>query len=316
MRVCDPRLTDHMRKQQPVVITGSALVNSALHWDLKYMEENMGDSPFAVYESKGRVFMYSDEEKNIGQYHFQPTTRKHLMPFKTFAAKLRDAMEKRHTNYCLQQGLNDTVGRNIVSDFIAFNWQWVSGLAKALGWGQLTTNVLFVSMPHLITPCHYDEQENLFAQIRGTKRVILFPPESFQCLYPYRFGHPCDRQSQVDFDNPDYERFPAFKDARGVEAILRPGDVLYIPRCWWHMVHSLDELTVSVNFWYMSPPAVADDIHFPLTAAQKISMMRNIEQMLHTALGSAGEVRDLLRTLVRGRYDTEYNHSLSESGRT
>ena len=59
-----------------------------------------------------------------------------------------------------------------------------------------------------------------------------------------------------------------------------------------------------------------DDIHFPLTAAQKISMMRNIEQMLHTALGSAGEVRDLLRTLVRGRYDTEYNHSLSESGRT
>ena len=76
------------------------------------------------------------------------------------------------------------------------------------------------------------------------------------------------------------------------------------------------QLTVSVNFWYMSPPAVADDIHFPLTAAQKISMMRNIEQMLHTALGSAGEVRDLLRTLVRGRYDTEYNHSLSESGRT
>ena len=63
------------------------------------------------------------------------------------------------------QGLNDTVGRNIVSDFIAFNWQWVSGLAKALGWGQLTTNVLFVSMPHLITPCHYDEQENLFAQV-------------------------------------------------------------------------------------------------------------------------------------------------------
>ena len=97
-----------MRKQQPVVITGSALVNSALHWDLKYMEENMGDSPFAVYESKGRVFMYSDEEKNIGQYHFQPTTSKHLMPFKTFAAKLRDAMEKRHTNYCLQQVQHNT----------------------------------------------------------------------------------------------------------------------------------------------------------------------------------------------------------------
>lgn len=48
-----------------------------------------------------------------------------------------------------------------------------------------------------VTPAHYDEQQNFFAQIKGHKRCILFPPDQFECLYPYPVHHPCDRQSQV-----------------------------------------------------------------------------------------------------------------------
>ena len=48
-----------------------------------------------------------------------------------------------------------------------------------------------------VTPAHYDEQQNFFAQIKGHKRCILFPPNQFECLYPYPVHHPCDRQSQV-----------------------------------------------------------------------------------------------------------------------
>ena len=48
-----------------------------------------------------------------------------------------------------------------------------------------------------VTPCHYDEQENFYAQIDGYKRVILFPPEQFECLYPHPVHHPHDRQTQV-----------------------------------------------------------------------------------------------------------------------
>ncbi|EGD72167.1 hypothetical protein PTSG_00189 [Salpingoeca rosetta] len=312
VRVCDPKLLDFIREQRPIVITDSKLVESARHWDLEYMEKHMGDCKFTVYESKERVFMFSDEEKNLGNYKFTPTATKRSMTFQEFASEFREAMKSKDKFLYLQQGLNDTVGPTIVKDFVGFNWTWLTDVVKALNWGHLTTNMLFVSMPHLVTPCHYDEQENFFAQVRGTKRVILFHPDNFRCLYPYRYGHPCDRQSQVDFDNPDYERFPKFKDARGLEAILRPGDVLYIPRCWWHLVRSLDELSVSVNFWYMSPPAIAEDIRFPLTASQKVAMMRNIEQMLLTALGSAGEVSDFLRMLVSGRYDTDANHTFRQ----
>lgn len=37
---------------------------------------------------------------------------------------------------------------------------------------------------------------------------------------------------QVDFDNPDHEKFPNFKNVVGYEAIVGPGDVLYIPMYW------------------------------------------------------------------------------------
>ncbi|KAJ8319116.1 hypothetical protein KUTeg_004207 [Tegillarca granosa] len=83
-----------------------------------------------------------------------------------------------------------------------------------------------------ITPVHYDEQENLFSQLKGHKRFIMFPPSQFDCLYPYPVYHPCDRQSQVDFDEPDFERFPNFKKAHGFETFVGPGDVLYIPMYW------------------------------------------------------------------------------------
>ena len=48
-----------------------------------------------------------------------------------------------------------------------------------------------------ITPAHFDEQENLFVQLNGKKRVRLFHPDNWVCLYPFPIGHPCDRQSQL-----------------------------------------------------------------------------------------------------------------------
>lgn len=45
------------------------------------------------------------------------------------------------------------------------------------------------------------------------------------------------------------ERFPLYADAEYVEAILEPGDCLFIPRGWWHYVASLD-VSCSVSFWW------------------------------------------------------------------
>lgn len=57
---------------------------------------------------------------------------------------------------------------------------------------------------------------------------------------------------QVDFERPDQSRFSKFREARGMEAVVGPGEVLYIPIYWWHHVESIMRggYTVSVNFWY------------------------------------------------------------------
>ena len=48
----------------------------------------------------------------------------------------------------------------------------------------------------------------------------------------------------VDFDNPDYDRFPRFAEAErnALGVVLEPGDVIYIPNMWWHQVESLSAI--------------------------------------------------------------------------
>jgi ribosomal protein L16 Arg81 hydroxylase len=55
--------------------------------------------------------------------------------------------------------------------------------------------------------------------------------------------------SSIDVENPDYERFPLFKDVPYLEFILQPGDMLYMPSRHWHYVRSLSP-SFSVNFWW------------------------------------------------------------------
>ncbi|NOQ80805.1 MAG: cupin-like domain-containing protein, partial [Gammaproteobacteria bacterium] len=40
----------------------------------------------------------------------------------------------------------------------------------------------------------------------------------------------------VDFDTPDYEKYPALKYLQGEEVELNHGDILYIPPGYWHYI--------------------------------------------------------------------------------
>jgi hypothetical protein len=55
--------------------------------------------------------------------------------------------------------------------------------------------------------------------------------------------------SQVDIDQPDHNKYPAFASAACVECVVAPGDLLYIPPMWWHYVKSL-EPSMSCSFWW------------------------------------------------------------------
>ena len=63
--------------------------------------------------------------------------------------------------------------------------------------------------------------------------------------------------SLVDFHNPDFDRYPKFREALQSARVvtLEPGDALFLPSMWWHHVESLESLNLLVNYWWRPTPA-------------------------------------------------------------
>ena len=104
-------------------------------------------------------------------------------------------------------------------------------------------------------PTHFDESSNVACVIAGQRRFTLFPPEQVANLYigPLDFAPTGAAMSMVQLAEPDFARFPKFKDALAAawSAQLGPGDAIFIPTLWWHHVESLDpKLNALVNYWW------------------------------------------------------------------
>ncbi|XP_057707740.1 HSPB1-associated protein 1 homolog isoform X2 [Corythoichthys intestinalis] len=112
-------------------------------------------------------------------------------------------------------------------------------------------STLWIGTEGANTPCHMDSYGfNLVLQVEGRKRWHLFPPEDTSKLYPSRIPYEESSVfSHVNVSRPDLARFPAFRHAAAHVVTLLPGQVLYVPRHWWHFVESVDTITVSVNTW-------------------------------------------------------------------
>ena len=62
--------------------------------------------------------------------------------------------------------------------------------------------------------------------------------------------------SLVDFANPDFERYPRFREALEARQVaeLEPGDAIFIPSMWWHHVEALSPFNTLVNYWWSTSP--------------------------------------------------------------
>ena len=104
-----------------------------------------------------------------------------------------------------------------------------------------------------VTPLHFDSYDNVLTQACGYKRVRLYPASQTPNLYVKAAGGDgLDAQgnvSAVDIEAPDLARFPDFAKAEGCEAVIGPGDGLFIPAGCWHHVRSLST-AFSVSFWF------------------------------------------------------------------
>jgi hypothetical protein len=85
------------------------------------------------------------------------------------------------------------------------------------------------SFPYL----HYDAlyMNTQITQLYGSKDFIMYPPDQTLNMYPFP-NNP--KFSQVNFLDPDYEKFPLFKEVEPIAFTLEEGETLLFPSGWWH----------------------------------------------------------------------------------
>lgn len=316
----DPELRDLLQWSVPLVVCNSGLVEEATaRWSFEYLERHLSDvDNFYVLcappRSRGRIAYFDlSPKKNPCKHEVVQSNERREMRFpdfrkKALEARRRKKVGKKGSSFYLQTallhkeenepgpprpvgGFGTSCGFGVARDMEQFRWQWLKDIMSGR---DVQMCQLFCGFEGDFSPCHYDPQDNIFVQVRGYKRVILFHPRHFGCLYPWPVHHPQDRQSRVDFDEPDVTHFPRYAElqGQGLEAVLGPGDLLHIPPGWWHHIEMLPSQpqgeVVSVNFWYPAPkwwhgdPTLGEQAiswDKPLFGARRVLFQRCVEEL-------------------------------------
>jgi hypothetical protein len=229
-----------VRARRPVVLTGAIDDWPARRlWSPEYFEERLADA-------RVRTYVMPDGEMKLDR-------RKGFLLHETrlaeYVAHVRDGGP---VKYYLRANLASTLPR-LVDDVPPPEY-------CRRGW-RLKSNVWFAKAG-TVSGLHFDLPHNLFAQVYGRKRFILFAPGESRWLYRHPWISSIPHVARVDPEQKDDARFPEFRRARGFSAELGPGDALFIPERWWHHARAL-ETSISVNFWWCTaltlPLAMASD---------------------------------------------------------
>ena len=102
-----------------------------------------------------------------------------------------------------------------------------------------------------VSPTHCDPTHNLLVQVVGRKYVRLYAPSTRDAMYLSEDAK--ERNSSLvdprvsPWEN--FRNFPKFIRAPFSDAVLEPGDALYLPPGWFHYVQSVTS-SFSVSHWW------------------------------------------------------------------
>ena len=82
-----------------------------------------------------------------------------------------------------------------------------------------------------------DYSNILHFHFHGMKQCVLFAPD--QTPYLYKVPHSLISREDIDFDNPDLDKWPALGKAKGYITHLNHGEMLYMPEGYWHYMKYL-----------------------------------------------------------------------------
>lgn len=139
--------------------------------------------------------------------------------------------------------------------------------------------MLFFGGRNSYTFMHYDiDLANIFHfHFEGEKQIILFDQKQNDFLY--KVPHSLITREDIDFSNPDFEKWPMLKKAKGYKTELNHGEVLYIPEGYWHYMRYI------TPGFSMSLRAIArNPLNFS-KAVYNLVIMRNFDNAMRRLKG-------------------------------
>ncbi|MVO09720.1 cupin-like domain-containing protein [Flavobacterium sp. TP390] len=202
--------THYVKKQKPVVIEKLTKDWPAYtKWNLEYIKSIAGDKTVPLYDD--RPVSYKD---GFNEAHAKMKMSDYI-----------DLLQSKPTNYRIFL-------YNLMKEAPAlqndFKWPKIGlKLIKQLP-------MLFFGGENSKVFMHYDiDYSNiLHFHFHGKKQCILFSQEATP--YLYKIPHSLISREDIDFENPDFEKFPALKKAKGFICNLNHGEMLYMPEGYWH----------------------------------------------------------------------------------
>ncbi|NLP59092.1 cupin-like domain-containing protein [Lutibacter sp. B1] len=203
-------INNYYKPQKPVVIKN--LIDNwpaKEKWNFEYMKQIAGDRIVPLYDD--RPVDYKD---NFNSHHAEMKMSEYI-----------DLLQREPTRYRIFL-------YNIIKE--------IPSLKKDFSYPDIGLKFL-KSLPMLFfggtdsyTFMHYDiDLANIFHfHFQGKKTCILFPPSETKYLYKIPFS--LISREDIDYSNPDLEKWPALAKAKGMVANLEHGNVLYMPEGYWH----------------------------------------------------------------------------------
>jgi hypoxia-inducible factor 1-alpha inhibitor (HIF hydroxylase) len=78
----------------PVIIPDSNLVSSARHWNIDYLQNNIGDGKFMTYVSNNQKFKYYDDKKCSNVKNFVKPMEQIELRFEDFVQQINKGKSK------------------------------------------------------------------------------------------------------------------------------------------------------------------------------------------------------------------------------
>jgi lysine-specific demethylase 8 len=216
----------HQRPAVPVVLTG--MMDgwpASARWSTSSFRERYGDRHVPVIPTRGGAAVYSPKSGI-------PYAR---MRVDEFLDGVRAGDRSRYMVFRVEDELPSLL------DDVRPPRVWAQALWKRCRF--------WFAPPDIGGPLHRDLPDNLYAQVAGHKRWTLFERRETANVYSFPPWSGTPNYARADGERPDYVRFPRLRRLRRWSAVLAPGEMLYIPRRWWHQARSVD-VSVSMNFWW------------------------------------------------------------------